>query len=507
MSVSDEERRVPTVLTAPEAVRLLLPRPAGRAGSARAASATRHRMAHWQREYVTKVALADGTSALAAGVLAHLVQWNSLGLASRASSVLLLPVAWVFCMLLARSYESRFLGVGAEEYQRVLWAATSLLAVVGTTSWALQLDVARGFVVVALPVATLLTLTSRYALRKELHLRRSRGECLQSVVAVGHRGSVAALVRQVRQASYHGMSVRAACVPGAESDPELRTLGVPVLGDIDDVVQVVQEIDADAVAVLSCPELDGAALRRLGWALETTRADLVVAPAITEVVGPRLAIRPVCGLPLLHLERPELDGVRRTAKSVIDRVLAGTVLLAAAPLLLALALAIRLDSRGPVLFRQSRIGRDGKPFTMLKFRSMVPDAERLVVDLREANEASGLLFKMRSDPRVTRVGRWMRRYSLDEVPQLFNVLAGSMSLVGPRPPLPSEVAQYGDDVRRRLLVKPGLTGLWQINGRSDLDWDESVRLDLRYVENWSFAFDLMILWKTAGAVIAGRGAY
>ena len=228
---------------------------------------------------------------------------------------------------------------------------------------------------------------------------------------------------------------------------------------------------------------------------------------ITEMIGPRVAIRPVNGLSLLHLNRPEHTGARRIAKALFDRsaALAGLVLLALP--LLVIALAVRLDSRGPAFYRQERIGKLGQPFTMLKFRSMVTDAEDKLIDLRERSEGNGVLFKIRADPRVTRVGRFLRAYSLDELPQLFNVLFGQMSLVGPRPPLAAEVAHYGHDVSRRLLVKPGLTGLWQISGRSDLSWEESVRLDLRYVENWSFAFDFIILWKTFRAVVARSGAY
>jgi exopolysaccharide biosynthesis polyprenyl glycosylphosphotransferase len=245
----------------------------------------------------------------------------------------------------------------------------------------------------------------------------------------------------------------------------------------------------------------------LGWALEKTRAELLLAPAVTEVVGPRVHIRPVCGLPLMHMERPELRGTRRLVKNLFDRTaaLVGIVLLA--PLLVGLALAVSLTSRGGMFFRQERVGRDGRTFSMLKFRSMVAGADRLVDDLAADSDGNGVLFKRKNDPRVTRIGRFMRRYSLDELPQLVNVLTGAMSLVGPRPPLPTEVERYGFDMHRRFLVKPGLTGLWQVSGRSDLSWDDSVRIDVRYVENWSLAFDFMILWKTVGAVLRGSGAY
>ncbi|MFC7645746.1 sugar transferase [Streptosporangium lutulentum] len=222
---------------------------------------------------------------------------------------------------------------------------------------------------------------------------------------------------------------------------------------------------------------------------------------------PRINIRPVAGLPLLHVAHPDLDGARQLVKGVFDKVVAALALLALSPFLLVVAALIKSTGPGPVLFRQARVGKGGEEFTVLKFRTMVPDAEQIKRILTELNEGDGVLFKIRNDPRITPLGSWLRRYSIDELPQLFNVVRGDMSLVGPRPPLPEEVARYGTDVRRRLVVKPGLTGLWQVSGRSDLSWEESVRLDLRYVENWSLALDMQILWKTWSAVMRGSGAY
>ncbi|HEX9339532.1 MAG TPA: exopolysaccharide biosynthesis polyprenyl glycosylphosphotransferase, partial [Pseudonocardiaceae bacterium] len=236
-------------------------------------------------------------------------------------------------------------------------------------------------------------------------------------------------------------------------------------------------------------------------------AEMVVAPVLMEVAGPRVHVSGVLGMPLLRVSAPVFIGVRRVIKEIFDRVASTLLSLLALPLLLMVGLLIKLDSRGPVFYRQRRIGKDGRPFTMVKFRTMVVDADAKRVALRLADEGAGPLFKLRRDPRVTRVGGWLRRYSVDELPQLFNVLAGTMSLVGPRPPLPEETATYGPDVRRRLLVKPGLTGLWQVSGRSDLPWEEAIRLDLRYVEDWSLALDALILWKTLRAVFGGEGAY
>jgi exopolysaccharide biosynthesis polyprenyl glycosylphosphotransferase len=282
--------------------------------------------------------------------------------------------------------------------------------------------------------------------------------------------------------------------------------GVPV-GGLDDVVAFAGRFHADTIAVTSASETAAQYLRQLSWQLEGTGIELLVAPGLIEVAGPRLHIRPFEGLPLLSVEQPRFEGWRRVVKGGVDRAAAAFALLLLAPVMAIIALAVRFTSAGPVLYRHERIGVNGRSFTMLKFRSMVDDADRQLETLRENNISDGLLFKIRADPRITPVGRWLRRLSLDELPQLFNILGGSMSLVGPRPPLPREVANYDSQVSRRLLVKPGLTGLWQISGRSDLPWEESVRLDLRYVENWSLALDLLILWKTGRAVLSRHGAY
>jgi len=234
---------------------------------------------------------------------------------------------------------------------------------------------------------------------------------------------------------------------------------------------------------------------------------LIVAPAVTDFAGPRIVVRPVDGLPLLHIDEPDLEGIRRALKHALDAALAWVALLGLSPLFLVIGVAIKLHDGGPIFFRQARVGRQGEPFRIWKFRTMVVGAEERLDDLREMNEHDGVLFKIRQDPRVTRVGAFLRKHSLDEMPQLFNVIGGSMSMVGPRPPLQQEVDLYGEEMRRRLLVKPGMTGLWQINGRSDLSWEESVRLDLYYVENWSPALDFMVLWKTLAVVLRGHGGY
>jgi exopolysaccharide biosynthesis polyprenyl glycosylphosphotransferase len=357
-------------------------------------------------------------------------------------------------------------------------------------------------------MAAALGLLGRYVNRFALHRGWARGHRLRRVLVVGHAASVAALTGQLRHERYHGLEVVAACVPVLDATPPpLRT--VKVVEGLDLASVTAQRAGADTVMVLSCPEIDGPSLRRLAWQLERQDIDLVVASALVDIAGGRTTIRPVDGLPLLHLEHPRLTGPRWLIKALFDRLGAGLALLLLSPALAACALAIRLDREapGPALFRQIRVGRHGRPFAIYKFRTMRDDAETLLADLQALNEHDGVLFKLRSDPRITRVGRILRRYSLDELPQLVNVLRGEMSLVGPRPPLPSEVAAYPEDMRRRLVVKPGLTGLWQVSGRADLPWEEAMRLDIRYVENWSLTLDLIILMRTASAVMRTSGAY
>jgi exopolysaccharide biosynthesis polyprenyl glycosylphosphotransferase len=301
-----------------------------------------------------------------------------------------------------------------------------------------------------------------------------------------------------------GYRVVAACC----SDAHDGCIGqVPVLGVESEAAEVAQRIGANAVACTSSAGFDSGGLRRLGWALEGRDVDLVVVPGLTDVAGPRVLTRPVAGLSLLHVEAPVFAGPQLAIKTAIDRIAAAALLIVLSPLFAVVSVLIRRDHKGPVFFRQERIGKDGTSFPMLKFRTMLVGAEAMLPSLQARSEGQGPLFKLRDDPRITRIGAKLRRYSLDELPQLVNVLRGQMSLVGPRPPLPCEVETYGHDVRRRLLVKPGMTGLWQINGRSDLSWDESVRFDLYYVENWSVMSDLIILWRTGRAVLRSSGAY
>jgi exopolysaccharide biosynthesis polyprenyl glycosylphosphotransferase len=461
----------------------------------------------WTSRYVRRVTAADACCALAAGLLAFEARFGVSATWAVAYFwlALALPLLWLAALALARAYDTRFIGVGSDEFRRVLNAAVCLTAAVAVVAYATKTGLARGYVLVALPTLTCLDLLVRYWLRKGLHRLRARGSCMRRVVVVGHPDVISDLISALRRETYHGLTVVAACVAGRARPTSIN--GVPVAGRLTDVAAVVGSCAADTVAVLACPEMIGARLRDLAWDLEKSGTDLCVAPALIDVAGPRTTIRPVAGLPLLHVDHPEFTGVRRLVKAAFDRTVAALALLVLGPALIAAGLVIRLRDGGPALFRQVRVGKDGKRFTVYKLRTMVVDADRLKAELLSRNEAAGVLFKMRDDPRVTPVGFWLRRWSADELPQLVNVIRGDMSLVGPRPLLPDEAERYGDGVQRRLAVKPGITGLWQVSGRSDLSWADSVRLELRYVENWSLMLDLQVLWKTCSAVLHHSGAY
>lgn len=424
---------------------------------------------------------------------------------------LALATAWWFMLGAWNSRQSRILGAGPDEYKRVAAASLWLFGIIAIVSYVLRFDTARGYVGVALPVGLLGLLMGRWLVRQHLNINRQQGNSMSRLLLLGGPSAVAHLAASLLRAKHAGYLPIAAYVPGThehlDREPES---GLPVLGhkpDAKAIMEAIEKCGADAVAVSAGVQLHPQTLRHLGWELASRNVGLIMAPALTDIAGPRIHTQQVAGLPLIHVTTPTLEGGQRVAKRLFDVAVSGLLVLAAAPLMLLIAVLIKLDSRGPILFRQDRVGIEGKRFGMLKFRSMVVDAEERLADLTQQNEGHGVLFKMKNDPRVTRIGRFIRKYSLDELPQLFNILGGSMSLVGPRPPLPREVEAYEQDVRRRLLVKPGLTGLWQVSGRSNLSWQDSVRLDLYYVENWSLAGDLIIILRTVRAVFHGTGAY
>jgi exopolysaccharide biosynthesis polyprenyl glycosylphosphotransferase len=422
-----------------------------------------------------------------------------------------LAVLWWVMLGAWNSRQSLVLGAGSDEYKRVAAASLWLFGLVAIVSYVLRVDTARGYVGVALPVGLTGLLLGRWLLRQHLSVNRQNGKSMSRLLLLGGPSAVAHLASSLETAKHAGYLPVAAYTPGAPGGQVTEhESGLPILGcdaNTQSILEAIDQCGADAVAVSAGVQLHPQILRHLGWELASKNIGLIMAPALTDVAGPRIHTQQVAGLPLIHVTTPTLEGGQRVAKRLFDVAVSVLLIFALSPIVVAVSILIKMDSRGPVLFRQDRVGIEGTHFRMFKFRSMVLDAEDRLTDLVHRNEGNGLLFKMKNDPRVTRVGGVLRRYSLDEIPQLFNVVAGSMSLVGPRPPLPREVEAYEQDVRRRLLVKPGLTGLWQVSGRSNLSWQDSVRLDLYYVENWSLAGDLIILLKTFRAVFGSSGAY
>jgi exopolysaccharide biosynthesis polyprenyl glycosylphosphotransferase len=473
----------------------------------------------WRRHWVVGLVTADLTAVVIALMVGFLVRFGvEPGMTASgvpyAILAALIGAGWLAGLAAADAYRIRYLGAGAEEYKRVAtgtfwtWGATAVACYAG------KVEVARGFVLLALPLGLILLLAGRALVRARLVAERAAGRGLHRVLIVGDRRSVTALAHQLRRERAAGFDIVGTCLPGGPAGPRggagaranAGPADLPALGSLADVPAVAAAYGIDTVAVAASSAVPAETVRRIAWGLEGSGVDVVVAPSVADVAGPRVSVRPVAGMPLLHVDQPEFTGARRVAKSVLDRVAAVLLLIILGPALLAAAVAIRCTSRGPALFRQTRIGQDGAEFTVFKFRTMYSDAEARRVGLAGRNETDGLLFKIHDDPRITRLGRLLRRTSVDELPQLLNVLRGDMALVGPRP-LPVKDTDFTGDVRRRLLVRPGITGLWQVNGRSRLSWEDTIQLDLYYVENWSISLDLAILFRTVAAVVRGAGAY
>jgi len=480
----------------------------------------------WRRRYARLVAVTDLMVILWAAAGAVFVRISLSGAPSTVDpftprfliSTAAIVVLWMTMLSIVESRDAKVIGFGFEEYKRVLNATFVAFAVVAMGSYLFRLNLPRSYLLVVMPAGLVGLVAGRWLWRRWLHLQRDKAGYSATVLAVGNVATVRDLIAELSRAPRAGYRVVGACVTqGAESgssttgsSKERHILGVPIVGSLDDIVGAVRRTGADTVAVTATAAFGPSAVRRLSWELEKTSAELILAPALTDIAGPRIHTQPVAGLPLIHVERPTYSGPTRVVKTAFDLVGASLLMLVLSPLMLVLAVAIKVDSKGPVFFRQERVGLDGSRFRMIKFRSMRVDAEDQLEKLRaqqSTDAGNEMLFKIKADPRITKIGKFIRRFSLDEIPQLMNVLRMEMSLVGPRPPLVSEVERYEADVRRRLLVKPGMTGLWQVSGRSDLDWDETVRLDLSYVENWSVTADLIILAKTAKAVISPSGAY
>ena len=476
-------------------------------------TATRRTQTHWlisRRSQLVYLHLSDMVvigAALVVAVLARgLMPFD--GMAGSAQLVYVVaPLViggWVLMLHMVGATELRHLRAGAVEYKRVVLASFATAGSVGIVSYLLKSEFPRGVFVLLFTTGTIGLVLTRYARRKTMAAIHRQGALMTPIVVAGESGHIDAIAKVMRRETWLGYRV----VGAITRDRVGQTPGgLPVLGGLEDTVAVIDEHQVRTV-LFAEGSFDAASdFRRMAWQLEEHDVHMIVVPALTDISAQRLDVRPVAGLPLVDVARPRAIAAARWIKRTYDALGAAVLLVLAAPLMGLVALAIKLEDGGPVLFRQTRVGRRGQGFQCLKFRSMVLDAEARLAELAVANEGSGPLFKMSHDPRITRVGRFIRRFSLDELPQLWNALRGDMSLVGPRPALPTEVAQYDSDTRRRLDVRPGLTGLWQVSGRSNLSWDDTVRLDLYYVDNWSLIQDLIILFRTAKAVVGSSGAY
>ena len=470
----------------------------------------------WQRRYITRLRIADTLVVCSAVALAHYVRFGMLAppwypdYYVPAFSVLFV-IIWLTALSAFHTRSPRLIGTGIDDYRRVIAASFWTFGAVAIFTLLLNVDIARGYLAVALPAGALALVLTRVVWRGHLSRERACGRYQTAVLAVGERGAAEDLATELTRNPMDGYEVVGIGIPGygPPQGEHVTVAGrsVPIVGGEAHMLQAIHTCGADTVAIAGTEHFGVRGIRKLIWDLEPMGVDLVVSTGAMDVALSRLVMRPIAGLPLLHIEKPQYFGAKRFQKRAFDFCFAMAALLGALPILLITAIAIKVTSRGPVFYSAERIGIDGKPFAMLKFRTMVQDADKQFADLLEKNEFDGPHFKIRNDPRITPIGRVLRRFSIDELPQFINVLFSDMSVVGPRPPMRREVEAYDCDVLRKLLVRPGITGLWQVSGRADLTWNEAVRLDLSYVDNWSMVGDILIIAKTLRAVLQRKGAY
>lgn len=473
------------------------------------ATITLEQRRRWERRYKMLLHITDaGMIALAVGLTSVIQLQLGAPLLDTVLRASLLCAVWWTMLGGTHTRDAALFRPSVVEYRGVAHATGLAFGALAIGDALLSLHGMQLLLLVALPSGLGLLLLSRWSCRRWLTVQRGRGRFSSRTLVVGNREDVEYVVTALGRNRAAGFGiVGVTLLDGNARELVVGDGAYPVLGNVNTVGAVARDLGADTIVVASRPQGDAEFVKRLGWQLEGTAAELVLSSRLADVAGPRLSFEALDGLPLIRVEIPTFTGGRHIVKRALDVIVATAALIPIALIYPLLALLIKADSKGPVFFFQERVGKDGRLFRMVKFRSMRTDAEQQLSTLQEQNEGAGLLFKMKDDPRVTRVGRILRKLSLDELPQFWNVLVGDMSVVGPRPPLPKEVTGYDGKVFRRLYIKPGITGLWQVSGRSDLSWDESVRLDLRYVENWSVASDLQIMWRTAKVMMQPSGAY
>lgn len=442
--------------------------------------------------------ITDLVAVLMAVAIALLADWGAGGSLPEDTSRQILgcaiPVVWMITLWQSESRQTSILAAGSEEYRRVISASLWMLVFVATFAYFTDSTRARSFVLGTAIVGTALILLFRLILRALLRRTMAAGHPLTRVYVMADPAQLTTLRAELARS--RGRFAEVGHWTGDLEAPEPSR-----------VVRSALAAGADTILFLPSTGTSPHWTRQLGWAMETTQLSLLVSPALVDVAGPRLRFEPVEGMTFISVDMPRFTGPERVVKRTMDLVGACVGLTVFALPMALIAIAIRLDTPGPAIFRQERQGIGDTTFTCLKFRTMFLDAEAQAADLRRTHVNTGATFKLADDPRVTRFGSFLRRTSLDELPQLWNVLRGEMSLVGPRPHQLSDVAGYDRISVRRLLSEPGLTGLWQVSGRSDTTWQENVELDLYYVENWSLSLDLVILLRTVGSVVRGRGAY
>jgi len=472
----------------------------------------------WQEKHSRALVIADAVAIAAAIGLAHRFRFGDLfsfepanGLANHAIFSVVLGILWMTGLAIGHSRVPRIIGAGSEEYRQVVRATFLVFGGIGLLGILIKAQFSRSYLMIVLPTGIALILLFRWLARVVISkAREHRGRCVTRLVVVGSMPAVSQLCLALSRVPWSEYRVVGVCIPGSDSIVTVPGFGqITNFGDELNVLEAVSATASHAVAVTATERMVGTGLGDLSWQLEKPDINLLVAPGLVDVAGQRLHMRPVASLPLIQVEKPQYHGAKKFKKRFFDVLFSGCVLLCATPVLLMIAVAVKAGSTGPVFYRSERIGLDGRPFKMLKFRTMVQGADAMISDLTGIDLVASPRdpFKFRNDPRVTRVGAFLRKYSLDELPQFINVVNGDMSVVGPRPQVLSEVNCYDDQARRRLLVRPGITGLWQVNGRSDLSWEDSVRLDLFYVENWSMTSDFLISLRTIKVVIQHTGAY
>jgi exopolysaccharide biosynthesis polyprenyl glycosylphosphotransferase len=453
---------------------------------------------------------ADAMAVSAALFIASIVRFELLrgAPAAQVDYTMLTAIAtpvWIVLFWMYGLYEPRQVLSPFNEFKQTFHAVVAGIVLIFLADSILNLEIARGWALIALVSGLVVVGAERVIVRKSLHFMRRRGGDTRITIVLGANQEAQTMVRTLERETWLGYRIVGFVDDAAPVGQEV-TRGRPVLGPTTQLASLVEAHGATLVLVASTA-FDAHKLSRLFWELQDLDVDLQITSGTIDLVASRMIIQSVAGVPLLYVRRTGITALQRALKRSMDIIGSGAGLLLLSPALVAIALWIRLDSSGSAFFKQTRVGRDRRQFQVWKFRTMISDAEDRKPDLEHLSEGPGLLFKLKEDPRITRAGRVLRRYSLDELPQLFNVLRGEMSLVGPRPALVSEVEQYDDWVANRLKIKPGMTGLWQVSGRTETSFSDYIRYDLFYIQNWSLSLDLWILWRTLRAVMEGEGAH